>query len=70
MMLTLSCNTLPHIGPALVQKLARCGIHTVQDLLLHLPFRYQDRTRITTIRDLREHDWRVISGKISNVEVS
>jgi len=69
-MLTLSCNTLPHIGPALVQKLARCGIHTVQDLLLHLPFRYQDRTRITPIRDLREHDWRVISGKISNVEVS
>lgn len=70
MMLTQPCNTLSHIGPVLAQKLLRCGINTVQDLLLHLPFRYQDRTRITPIQDIQENEWCVISGKIIKVDVT
>ncbi|MBO6655968.1 MAG: hypothetical protein JJ934_03695, partial [Pseudomonadales bacterium] len=42
-------GTLRGIGPALEKKLARLGIETLQDVLFHLPFRYEDRTRVTPI---------------------
>lgn len=64
-----SCETLVGIGPTLAAKLAKCGIHTVQDLMFHLPHRYQDRTRITPIQDLRANDWCVITGRVCKVEL-
>lgn len=68
-MLTQPCEILTGIGPTLALKLAQCGIHTVQDLLFHLPFRYQDRTRITPIQDLRANDWCVIVGRVCKTEI-
>lgn len=50
-------------------KLARCGLQTLHDLLFHLPFRYQDRTHITPIRDLRANDWAVVVGQVCQVEL-
>ena len=41
------------IGPGMVERLGRLGIHSIQDLLFHLPSRYQDRTRILPIGSLR-----------------
>ena len=66
---TLSCESLAGVGPTLAAKLAKCGIHNVQDLIFHLPFRYQDRTRITPIQDLRPNDWCVIVGNICKVDI-
>lgn len=60
----MSCRFLKGVGPYLAQLLEKRGIHTVQDILFHLPFRYQDRTRITPIRELRPGDLAVIEGKI------
>lgn len=40
---------LKGVGEAMVAKLATLGIETVQDVLFHLPFRYQDRTRLSKI---------------------
>lgn len=68
-MLTQPCFTLNGVGPALTAKLAQCGIYTLQDLLFHLPLRYQDRTRITPIRDLVINDSRVITGRVCKVEI-
>lgn len=68
-MLTQPCETLPGVGPILAGKLIQCGIHTIQDLLFHLPFRYQDRTRITPIQDLRANDWCVIVGRVCKTEI-
>ena len=68
-LLSNSCESLSGVGPALAAKLMKCGLHTVQDLLFHLPYRYQDRTRITPIQDLRANDWAVISGKVCKTEV-
>lgn len=68
-MLTQSCEQLPGVGPVVAKKLHACGIHSIQDLLFHLPYRYQDRTRITAIRDLRPNDWCVITGRICKVEL-
>jgi ATP-dependent DNA helicase RecG len=53
-LLTLSSEVkfLKGVGPARAELLAARGIHTVEDLLYYTPFRYEDRTRITRIRDL------------------
>ncbi|HEM0300854.1 TPA: ATP-dependent DNA helicase RecG [Legionella pneumophila] len=50
-------------------KLAKCGIFTIQDLLFHLPYKYQDRTRITPIQDLRSNEWCVIAGHVCKTEI-
>ncbi|MGQ3888056.1 ATP-dependent DNA helicase RecG [Legionella sp. CNM-1927-20] len=68
-MLSQTCEILPGVGPALVNKLSRCGIKTVGDLLFHLPYRYQDRTRITPIQDLRPNEYCVIVGQICKIEI-
>jgi ATP-dependent DNA helicase RecG len=56
------------VGPRLAALLEKRGIYTVQDILFHLPCRYQDRTRITPIRTARADDWVVIEGKISDTQ--
>jgi ATP-dependent DNA helicase RecG len=40
------------VGPKLEAVLGQLGIHTVQELLFHLPYRYEDRTRIHPIGGL------------------
>ena len=42
---------IPGIGPALAEKLARLGLQRDADLVLHLPLRYEDETRITAVAD-------------------
>jgi len=46
-------DQLKGVGPSLRQRLASLHLHSVQDLLFHLPLRYQDRTRIATIARVR-----------------
>jgi len=43
---------LKGVGPARAEMLAARGIFTVEDLLYYTPFRYEDRTRLTPIRNL------------------
>ncbi|MFO3149391.1 ATP-dependent DNA helicase RecG, partial [Legionella pneumophila serogroup 1] len=57
------------VGPTIAAKLAKCGIFTIQDLLFHLPYKYQDRTRITPIQDLRSNEWCVIAGHVCKTEI-
>ncbi|MEW6667121.1 MAG: ATP-dependent DNA helicase RecG [Thermodesulfobacteriota bacterium] len=49
--LTQPVSSLKGIGPARARALAERDIHTVLDLLFFTPIRYEDRTRITPIRD-------------------
>ncbi len=37
------------VGPRLAQAFARLGIRTVEDLLYHIPHRYEDRSHFTTL---------------------
>jgi ATP-dependent DNA helicase RecG len=48
------------VGPRLADILAEKGIATVEDLLYHLPFRYEDRINPRTIAELR-------SGEMASV---
>lgn len=68
-MLDQSCEILAGVGPTLNAKLSKCGINTLADLLFHLPYRYQDRTRITPICDLRANDWCVVAGRVCKTEI-
>ncbi|WP_281850488.1 ATP-dependent DNA helicase RecG [Dyella sp. GSA-30] len=61
-------STLPGVGPALAQTLAKLGLERVQDLWFHLPLRYEDRTRVTSIGDLRPGDRAQVTGIIESVE--
>jgi ATP-dependent DNA helicase RecG len=70
---TLDCiavTVLRGVGPRLAEKLAALGIHTVQDLLFHLPLRYQDRTRITPIGALQPGIDAVIEGEVRATDIA
>ncbi len=58
------------VGPRLAEKLAAAGVHRVEDLLFHLPLRYQDRTRITPIGAAREGDDVVVEGEVRLADVA
>ena len=61
-------SALPGVGPKLEAALARIDITRVQDLWFHLPLRYEDRTRLTPIRDLRIGESAQVEGIIEAVE--
>ncbi len=63
-------TSLKGVGPALGKKLAKLGIQTVQDILFHLPFRYEDRTQITPIGASRPGESYVLQGEIVACEVA
>ena len=46
-------TSLSGVGKALAEKLSKMHIHSLLDLLLHLPSRYEDRTRVVPILQLR-----------------
>ncbi len=62
-------TSLRGVGPALATTLGRIGLHTVQDLLFHLPMRYEDRTRVVPIGSLRPGDRAVVEGEVQLAEV-
>lgn len=62
-------TSLSGVGAAIAEKLSRIGINNVQDLLFHLPMRYEDRTRITPIADIRPESFATIEGYVQHTEV-
>jgi ATP-dependent DNA helicase RecG len=55
---------LKGVGPVRAETLAARGIRTVEDLLYYTPFRYEDRTHITRIRDLVPGQTTTILGEV------
>ena len=66
----LPVQSLIGVGEKLAQKLAQMQIKTAQDLLFHLPLRYQDRTRVTPIGALRAGAPALVQGDIELTEVA
>jgi ATP-dependent DNA helicase RecG len=64
-----SLEQLRGVGPRLREKLERIGIVSLQDLLFHLPARYQDRTTIHPIDALRIGGEVVVQGRIASSRV-
>ncbi len=62
-------SALKGVGPKMVEKLQRLNISTIQDVLFHLPLRYQDRTRVCPIGALQDRMETVIEGVVEYTEV-
>src|SRR5436853_3782509 len=52
------------IGPRLAEILAGKGIHTVDDLLHYLPFRYEDRLNPRSINELRAGEMATVVAEV------
>jgi ATP-dependent DNA helicase RecG len=65
----ISVTALKGVGAALAEKLAKVGLETLQDVLFHLPLRYQDRTRIVPIGALRPGQDAVVEGTVAGADV-
>ncbi|MGE4350226.1 MAG: ATP-dependent DNA helicase RecG [Candidatus Berkiella sp.] len=59
-----SVLTLKGVGESISEKLAKLDIVTLGDVLLHFPYRYQDRTRLVPIRDTLLESEALIQGTI------
>lgn len=67
--LTDPVDKLNGVGPALKACLEKLHIFIVRDLLFHLPFRYQDRTRLTPMSRLIPNVDVVVEGLVINSAV-
>ena len=65
----IAVTRLKGVGSALEKKLNSIGIHSVQDLLFHLPLRYEDRTRIATIGSICAGEIVQVQGEILSTEI-
>lgn len=62
-------SALKGVGATLAAKLAKIGLFSLQDLLLHLPLRYLDRTRITPIGGLQPNVNAVVEGEVRLADI-
>ncbi len=65
----LATTVLKGVGPSLAEKLQRLDLYCIQDLLLHLPYRYQDRTRVVPIGSLVPGIEALIIGTVEITDV-
>ncbi|MCL7422253.1 MAG: ATP-dependent DNA helicase RecG [Methylobacter sp.] len=64
-----SVASLAGIGGQTAQRLEKLGIRTVQDLIFHLPHRYEDRTRVYPIGSLMPGMTVLIRGKVEFTDI-
>ena len=65
----ISVSSLKGVGAAVAEKLKRLNILSLQDLLFHLPLRYQDRSRVVPLGALRPGDECVIEGDVKLCDI-
>lgn len=65
----LALTRLKGVGPKLAQQFDDWGISNLVDLLFHLPFRYEDRTKVNPIGSLRPNQPAVIQGYVKGSSI-
>ena len=60
---------LKRVGPRVRERLGRLGIGTVQDLLFHLPVRYQNRSRVVPLAELTPGAEVQVEGQVGDVQI-
>jgi len=66
----LPVTDLKGVGPRVAEHLKKININNVEDVLFHLPYRYEDRSRVVAIGALRPGQASVIEGVIDHAEVA
>jgi ATP-dependent DNA helicase RecG len=63
-------TVLRGVGDALAERLRALGVETTQDLLFLLPLRYEDRTRVVPLGELRAGQRAAVEGEVLLTEVA
>ena len=63
-------SELKGIGPKSLYLYENLGIHTVRDLLFHIPFRYQDTSEIISIKEFKERGEGTFLAEIEDVKTT
>ena len=58
------------IGPRIAESLAEKGVATAEDLLYHLPFRYEDRSNTKTIAQLAPGEMATVIADVRSAKLS
>ncbi|MDP3779232.1 MAG: ATP-dependent DNA helicase RecG [bacterium] len=58
---------MPKVAKAIVSALKRLGIHTVRDLLMHIPSRYEDFSNKKPIREVAPGEMVTIQGTVRTI---
>ncbi|CAM5193983.1 ATP-dependent DNA helicase RecG [Alishewanella longhuensis] len=65
----IAISAIKGVGSKAAERLAKLAIFSIQDLLFHLPLRYEDRTRLYPIADLMPLVHATIQGEVQSSEV-
>ena len=60
----ISIQYIKGVGPARKKLFSRLGVESVEDLLYFFPRRYEDRSRMTPLSEVRIGEFQTVSGKI------
>ncbi|HIF9350490.1 TPA: ATP-dependent DNA helicase RecG [Photobacterium damselae] len=61
---TIAVSELSGVGAKMAEKLSKIGLNSVQDLLFHLPLRYEDRTRIWPMGQIKPGQHLTVQGEV------
>ncbi|KLV07419.1 ATP-dependent DNA helicase RecG [Photobacterium aquae] len=67
---TIALTELSGVGAKMAEKLHKIGLVTIQDLLFHLPLRYEDRTRIWPIGSAMPGQYLTVQGEVLHSSIS
>jgi len=63
-----SIEKLPFVGPTYAKRLAKLEIKTIEDLINHFPFRYDDFSLISPIGQVQVGETVTIKGKVESIK--
>src|SRR6059058_853274 len=69
MSLSTEVRMIKGVGPQRAELLAERGIHTLEDLLGYLPFRYEDRIHFSKVKDIQPNGTYTISARVMSGQV-
>ncbi len=58
---------VPRVGPTMAARLMRLGIQTAEDLLYHVPFRYEDFSLVSPIGNIQPGETVTIKGTVDTI---
>jgi ATP-dependent DNA helicase RecG len=66
---TIALTELAGVGAKMAEKLHKIGLNNVQDVLFHLPLRYEDRTRIWPMNRVAPGQSLTVQGEVSHCSI-
>lgn len=61
---------LEGVGQKTLERLEKLGLRKIQDLLFHLPSRYENRTALTPLGELRPGAYALVEGRVDIAEIA